>query len=42
MWTITMFATTNVTIEKVCINYDDITIIPGTTSLEQLDIGTYM
>ena len=31
-------ATTNVTIEKVCINYDDITIIPGTTSLEQLDI----
>ncbi|WP_270647796.1 hypothetical protein [Paeniclostridium hominis] len=29
---------TNVTIEKVCINYSSITINPGTTSLEQLDI----
>lgn len=30
--------TTNVTIEKVCINYDSVTINPGTTSLEQLDL----
>lgn len=31
--------TTNVTIEKVCINYDNVTIVPGTTSLEELDVN---